>query len=128
MHAVLIFIGVVAVLGFVVVGGPSLVDWTRKRKAQAVACQIALTDALDGQLGPLVAPVVHHPPWGPWEIRIAVPLLGPAALAIIVAAVEAVFTRSDGTAIGPYRLLLHVQDISVNVRESRWTDHRLAAT
>ena len=91
-------------LGFALVGGPMLlVDWSRKRWQTVIERQIALTDALDGKLGAIVAPVVTRPFFGPWEIRIAVPLLRSAALARILSVVDSVFCDRSGRS---YRIVL----------------------
>lgn len=124
MPAVLMLIGVAVVLGFALVAGPVLVDRSRRRRALAVERQIALTDALDGRLGPVVAPVVRKPLWGPWEIRIAVPFLHPAALATILAVVEDTLGGMPDLDSRPYRVVLRPQDSGQEARA--WGD-RLAA-
>jgi len=97
------------VLGCTLVGGPMvLVDWVRMRRQAVIARQIALTDALDTQFGPLVAPVVTKPLFGPWEVRIAVPLLGSAVLARIIAVTDQVFAGVKGTPPMRYRMLLSI--------------------
>jgi hypothetical protein len=96
-------------LGFALVGGPMLlVDWCRRRRQTAIERQIALTDALDGQLGPIVAPVVKKPLFGPWEIQIAVPFLRAASVARILSVVDAVFARAEGSSPRSYRIFLNV--------------------
>jgi hypothetical protein len=100
----LLSVGAFLLLGFALVGGPMLlVDWSRKRWQMAIERQIALTDALDGKLGAIVAPVVTRPFFGPWEIRIAVPLLRSAALARILSVVDSVFCDRSGRS---YRIVL----------------------
>lgn len=94
-------------LEFVLVGGPMLlVDWSRKRRQAAIARQIALTDALDGQLGAIVSPVVTKPLSGPWEIQIAVPLSRLAAVGRILAIVNAVLSGVEGMRERSYRVVL----------------------
>ena len=96
-----------ALLGFTLVGGPMLlVDWSRKRWQTVVERQIALTDALDWQLGAIVAPVVTKPLFGPWEIRIAVPFLRSAALARILSVVHDVFADVEASSGRSYRVVL----------------------
>ena len=69
-------------LGFVLVGGPVLLmDWLRGRRQTAIERQIALTDALDEQLGAIVAPMVTRRLFGPWEIQLVVPYLRSAVMA-----------------------------------------------
>jgi hypothetical protein len=94
-------------LGFVLLGGPmALVDWFRRRRQTAIARQIALTDALDGRLGALVAPEVRKPLFGPWEIRIAVPFHRSAMVARILSVVAEMFQDVDGAGSRPYRIFL----------------------
>jgi hypothetical protein len=94
-------------LEFVAVGGPMLlVDWSRKRRQAAIARQIALTDALDGQLGAVVSPVVTKPLSGPWEIQIAVPLSRLAAVGRILTIVNAVLSGVEGMRERSYRVVL----------------------
>jgi len=103
---VMLFSGAAFVLiGLALVGGPViLVDWLRRRRETAIERQIALTDALDGRLGAMVAPVVTRPFFGPWEIRIAVPLRRSATVARILSVVDEVFRGFDGASSRPYRL------------------------
>jgi len=109
MHAGMMTISAVAfvLFEFVLVGGPMLVvDWSRKRRETATERQIALTDALDGQLGAIVSPVVTKPLSGPWEIQIAVPLSRLAAVGRIVAIVNAVLLGVKGMHERSYRVVL----------------------
>ena len=100
---------VVLLLGFLLVGGPMvLADWVRARRQAVIARQIALTDALDAEFGPLVAPLVRKPLFGPWEVRISVPLPGSAVLARIIAVTDAVFADIEGKPSMRYRLDLRV--------------------
>jgi len=98
----------ILLFGFALVGGPMLlVDWSRKRRQTAIERQIALTDALDGQLGPIVAPVVKKPLFGLWEIQIAVPVLWSAAVPRILSVVDNVFSGVEGTGSRSYRIFLN---------------------
>jgi hypothetical protein len=96
-------IALLVVLGFV--GSAVLPGWLRRRRGESARRQIVLTDALDAVLGPIVAPVVTRPFWGPWRIEIAAPL----ARAVTVGRVLAVTRRalgSDGMAPDAYRVVL----------------------
>jgi hypothetical protein len=96
-------------LGCTLVGGPIvLADWLRTRRQAVIARQIALTDALDAQFGALLAPMVTKPLFGPWEVRIAVPLLGSAVLTRIIAVTDDVFAGVEGKRPMRYRMLLRV--------------------
>jgi hypothetical protein len=94
--AIAIVLGIpVLVLGAL----PWLVDVRRARREQAVSRQIALTDAIHGVLGPVVAPVVRRgrsgwigvlplPPGHPHVgrmVEIAQAELGPTAKIVLVA-------------------------------------------
>jgi hypothetical protein len=92
---------------FVLGGGPMLlVDWSRKRRQQEIARQIALTDAIHGRIGPVVSPVVTKPFFGPWEIRLAVPFHHLAAVAKILSVVDEMFPVVEGAGSRPYRIFL----------------------
>jgi len=96
-------------IGFTLIGGPMfLMDWLRKRRETVIACQVALTDALDGRFGPIVAPVVTRPLFGPWEVRIAVPLYRSPMLAPMLAAVEAALVGIDGMDPSSHHIFLNV--------------------
>ena len=111
MHLEAMVMGGVAfvLLGFVLVGGPMfLVDWLRKRRETIIERQIALTDALDEQLGTIVAAVVTHPLFGPWKIQIEVPLpwLRSATVAGILPLVDDVFSEVARIGSHSYRIIL----------------------
>ncbi len=111
MHASLMVVSGAAFvpLGFALVVGPMLlVDWSRKRRQEVIRRQIALTDALDGQFGAIVSPTVKKPLFGPWEIRIAVPILRSAAVARILSVVDTMFSGVEGTGSRPYRIFLSI--------------------
>lgn len=122
---VLMVIGMAAVLvlGLALAGGAwPLVDGARQRQEQAVERQIALTDALDAKLGPIVSPVVTRPMRGPWEICIGVPFLQPVAVATVVAVVDDLFSTAEPADSRSYRLVLRALDSSEEDRAptSRW--------
>src|SRR5688572_29134249 len=54
----------------------------RQRRA---ALQVAITDALDRELGAVVAPVVRGRSWRAWELRMAVPFERPAIVGAVLA-------------------------------------------
>ena len=111
MHAVVMVLSGMAfvLLGFVLVGGPMFVtDWVRARRQEMIARQITLTDALDGRLGVFIAPVVMKPFFGPWEVRIEAPLQWPAIQCEVLAVIDEVFSRVEGTTPGSYRIVLSI--------------------
>ncbi len=104
---VLLGMAVVSVLVFLWIGAPILLTtWLRKRREDTVRWQIALTDAIDGQLGMIVAPVVKHPLWGPWEIRIAVPFTRPSIAGRILAVADEALSAIEGVSPANCQLIL----------------------
>ena len=102
--------GVFALGVFVLIGGPAmLTDWRRHRQAAAIGRQIALTDALDGRLGPIVSPVVTRPLWGPWQVQIAVPFTRPGLVGTILQVVEETLAPSPDAPGDRYRIVLTPQ-------------------
>lgn len=100
---------VFALFGFVLVGGPMiLADWSRTRRQAATERQIALTDALDEQLGPIVSPVVTRPLFDPWQILLDVPLSRLATVGRIVVIVNEVVAGFEATREMPYHIILRV--------------------
>jgi hypothetical protein len=45
----------------------ALAEWAQRRRRRVIFRQVALTDAVHRELGPIVAPVVEKRPWGPWR-------------------------------------------------------------
>jgi hypothetical protein len=83
-----------------------LADWRERRRDAAVARQIALTDAIANELGSIVAPLVEPSLWGPWPVRIAVPLSRPLLVGRIVAIASRVLARVPGQ----HAIVLTAQD------------------
>ena len=80
----------------------ALVDRRRARRQDAVARQIAVTDALHRRLGAVAAPVVRRGGRG-WEVAVAVPFERSAVVAGVLASVDEVFARV------PYEVRLEPQ-------------------
>ncbi len=97
---------VILLYGFVFLGLPVIwASWRRSRQAAITSRQIALTDALDAAVGPLVSPVVEKNFWGPWQVRIPVPLMSAEAMGRIFSTAQAVLSSAEyGPA--PYRLIV----------------------
>jgi hypothetical protein len=137
METALLIVGltIFVLLGFVLVGGPMFVtDVARARRQAMIARQIALTDALDNRLGPLVAPVVTKPFIGPWEVRIAAPPLGSAMLARMIAVIHDVFSADGDGEPSRFRIVLSLnQDTRLTVERqsprpaTRWSGSPVAA-
>ena len=104
---ILLGMGMFSLLAFIVVGGPAvLMDWLRKRNEEAIRRQIALTDAIDSQLGSIVSPVVKNPLWGPWQIQIAVPFAQPGTVGKILDVMDEVLATPDYMGVDRYRIVL----------------------
>ena len=96
-------IALLVVLGFV--GSANLPGWLRRRRGESARRQIVLTDALDAELGPIVAPVVTRPFRGPWRIEIAAPFARPVTVGRILAVTRRALA-ADGMAPDAYRVVL----------------------
>ena len=83
-----------------------LPGWFRARRQEAVWRQIALTEALDGELGPIVSPVVKRPLLGPWRIEIAVPLAQFATVGRLLAVAHETLSDREGMNPSQYRIVL----------------------
>ncbi len=139
METAPVFLGVmvVSVYVFLWVGMPILLtSWVRKRREMAVKCQIALTDAIHWRVGAVVSPVVETPLWGPWRVRIAMPLTAPAMVGTILAVTHAVLSACGPTDPDRYRIVLTpMQEFTPEEREhptqrtaERWAGRGSMAT
>jgi hypothetical protein len=125
-------IALLVILGFV--GSAILPGWLRSRRGESARRQIVLTDALDAALGPIVAPIVTRPLWGPWRIEIAAPLARPITVGRILAVTRTAL-GSDGMAPDGYRVVLYDRPDSTpgaggfraGGTGRRWASHPTAA-
>jgi len=110
-------------IAFTLVGGPMfLMDWFRKRRLMEIEHQIVLTDALDGEFGAIVAPVVTKPLVGPWEVHIAVPYTESTVMARLFSVVDNVFGGVLGMAPNSYQIFLSAKpDLLPKTRVPRST-------
>ena len=105
--SLLLAVAMVALYVFLWIGAPILlVGWLRSRRQVAIQRQIALTDAIDARLGPIVSPAVTKPLWGPWRVRIAMPFTRPAPVGRILAIAHGVLSGIDRVNPGHYQILL----------------------
>jgi hypothetical protein len=104
-----------------------LVQWWRDRREEATRRQIALTDALHWQLGPIVSPVVRKSLWGSWQIEIAVPFSRPAAVGQIVRVAHALLPAADGLNRDDYELVLTPQQEALPPADGPPDHTRMAA-
>jgi len=108
MDTILTWMGVVVVPLYLasLIGGPMfLMDWVRNRRQQTVRLQIALTDAIDAELGAIVSPVVKKPLWGPWQVHIAAPLVRPAVAGKILALAQQVLSAAGRMTPDRYEII-----------------------
>jgi hypothetical protein len=82
------------------------VAWVRSRRAEAARLQIALTDALDATVGPIVAPVVRPGLRRPWRIELAVPATRFPLLGRVLAVAHETLSRAEGLRPGQYRIVV----------------------
>ncbi len=123
METILTWLGVAIVPLYMasLIGGPMiLADWLRRRRQEAISLQIALTDTIDGQLGPMVSPVVKQTLWGPWQIRIAMPFSRPEAIGRILSLVDEALSAAGRMSPRRYQIVLNAtQDPASTERGSR---------
>ena len=100
-------LGALAILlyGFVLLGLPVL--WvSRRRRGEAITSrQIALTEARDAAVGPIITPVVEKPFRRPWQVRMALPILSAETQGRILAITREVLS-SPAYTTAPYQLIL----------------------
>ena len=105
--SLLLAVAMITLYVFLWIGAPILlVGWLRSRRQETIQRQIALTDAIDARLGPIVSPVVTKPLWGPWRVRIAMPFTRPAPVGRILAIAHGVLSGIDRVNPSHYRIVL----------------------
>lgn len=97
-----------------------LVDSVARARREVIARQVAVTDAIHGELGAIVAPTVTRRRWGAWQARIPVPFERPAAVERVVAIAHATLARLDPARADRLRIVL--------VPQARFTRYIPAAT
>ena len=117
----MLLVAVYAVLW--IVGPILLVSWFRNRREETTKRQIAVTDAIHGELGPIVSPEVKNPLWGPWQIRMAVPFTQPAAVGRILAVVDEMVSASSEMQPGQYQVVLTPTEESPMGKRQRGAGH-----
>jgi hypothetical protein len=97
----------IALLPFLAVW--ALLDLSRRiqrRREERVARQIALTDAIHRELGPVAAPVVTRSLSGEWTVSMRLPLEREATVGVITRLTQDLFRRLDRQETPRLRLLL----------------------
>jgi hypothetical protein len=97
----------IAVLPFATVAALlALARWSERRRAEAYARQIQLTDALHWRVGAAVAPVVRRRLGGAWQVLIPVPFDRPALVETVVGVVRETWAARAGAPAEPFELVL----------------------
>ena len=139
MGTILTWLGVAIIPLYLasLIGGPMVVvDWLRRRRQEAISLQIALTDAIDAQLGPIVSPVVKKPLWGLWEIQITVPFDRSETTGTILALADEVLSSAGRMSSDRYRIVLTVGQVPTRTQKGiralqaakRWPGDTIVAT
>lgn len=101
-------LGIAIVLGpfAAILGLLRLADRITERRDARYARQIALTDAIHRELGPIVAPTVSRRRGGGWLIRVTVPFDAPEVIATILRITDERFGAGAGSGRPPYEVVL----------------------
>ncbi len=93
----------------------AFVEWRDRRRQEAIARQIAITDAIHRHLGAVVAPTVEPSLTGPWRLAIATPFGRPDVIAAVVEIAHhaaRAFERRAALAVRPMEIVLTPQEDS----------------
>ena len=82
--------------------------WRERRRERRLVHQVLVTEAIDAELGAIVAPVVRRRLGGGWRIEVAVPFEEPALVGQVVALAHAVMRRREGARV-PLDVMLTTQ-------------------
>jgi hypothetical protein len=82
----------------------------RRTREGAVARQIALTDAVYREFGPVVAPTVTKPIVGPWQVEIPVPFRRAEVVGGVLSLVHSTLASMDRPASERVRIVLTPQE------------------
>ena len=83
-----------------------LTEWLQGRRRETLRRQIALAEAIEREFGPIVAPVVKKPLWGPWQIRLAVPFTRAVTVGTVLSLAHRVLAFADRMNSGRYQIVL----------------------
>ena len=103
-----VFTGAIVLLlpSVFIVGLLLLSDRLQRRALAVVARQIEVTDAIDAELGAVVAPVVRHRLGGRWQVFVPVELDNSDTVTRVVRAAHGVFDAHEGTRPGRFEIVL----------------------
>jgi len=91
----------------------------RAREAE-IGRQVSVTDAIHGELGAVVSPVVKHRFGRGWRIEIAVPFERPAIVGRVVAIAHAALLRAAARSTARVEVVLTAQEAQVQRANVRW--------
>jgi len=116
---VLSALAVIAVLfpAAVLTAVPFFLTWRARTRLLAVARQIAVTDAVHGELGAIVSPVVRHRLWGRWQLMIPVPFDDLDTVTHVVRTAYGAFDAPERTKPGRFEIVLSPQERPAPRRE-----------
>jgi hypothetical protein len=106
MMIAVIGIGVALVPMLLIVGMLLLATRIQRMRAEVVARQIGVTDAIHRRFGPVVAPVVERRRGGCWRAVIPVPFWQPDVVAGVVELAESTLAEANGGRAGVEILLI----------------------
>ena len=94
-----------------------LSTWRARTRLLAVARQIAVTNAIHGELGAIVSPVVRHRLRGRWQLIIPVPFDDLDTVTHVVRTAYGAFDAPERTKPGRFEIVLSPQERPVPRRE-----------
>ena len=94
-----------------------LSTWRERIRLVAATRQIAVTDAIHGELGAIVAPVVRRRFWGRWQLVIPVPFDDLDSVGRVVRAAYQGFDAPERAIPGRFEIVLSPQEKFVPRRE-----------
>ena len=94
-----------------------LSTWRARTRLRAIARQIAVTDAIHGELGAVVSPVVRHRLWGRWQLMIPVPFDDLDTVTHVVRTAYGAFDAPERKNPGQFEIVLSPQERPVPRRE-----------
>lgn len=102
-----------------------LVGRRERAREQRITRQIRVTEAIDAELGAIVAPVVERRLLGGWRIAVAVPLADASTTGRVAALAHAAMQAIDGRGS---RMQIVLTEQSPDVQRANATFHAAAAT
>jgi hypothetical protein len=98
-----------------------LAGWRERARERTLVRQVVVTEAIDAELGAIVAPFVKHRFGGGWRLEVAVPFEEPALVGRVVALAHAAMQRTDPHA-SPPEIVLTAQTPDVSRTHAGFLD------